>query len=167
MSYFIIIRGPLGCGKTTIMKRLANILKADYISIDKVLEKHKLDKIDKKRNYIHAHNFIKANKMVLAETKKKLSKGKIVIFDGCFYHKEQIEHLIENLHYDNYIFTLKAPLELCIERDSKRKKFYGKSSAKTVYKLVSKLDYGISIDATKNLDEIIKDILLHLPKVIK
>jgi shikimate kinase len=34
MEYFVIIRGPLGVGKTTIAKRLAKQLNAKYISID-------------------------------------------------------------------------------------------------------------------------------------
>ena len=46
MSYFIIIRGPLGIGKSTIAKALAEILKAEYIAIDKVLEENGLDRKD-------------------------------------------------------------------------------------------------------------------------
>ena len=68
-----------------------------YVPIDLILEKHGLDKIDENAGCIPAENFIKANEIVLPEIKEKLSKGKTVIFDACFYHKEPIKHLIQNL----------------------------------------------------------------------
>jgi len=163
MSYFIIIRGPLGSGKTTLAKKLAKELKAVYIPIDSILEKHRLDKV-KTEKWIPLKNFIKANKIILPEAKKLLKNNKIVIFDACFYHKEQIKDLIKNLPYKNYIFTLKAPLEVCIKRDSKRSKNLGKAATKAVHKLVSRFDYGINIDITKPLNKAIKEVLSYLPK---
>ena len=163
MSYFIIIRGPLGSGKTTLAKKLAKELKAVYIPIDSILEKHRLDKV-KTEKWIPLKNFIKANKIILPEAKKLLKNNKIVIFDACFYHKEQIKDLIKNLPYKNYIFTRKAPLEVCIKRDSKRSKNLGKAATKAVHKLVSRFDYGINIDITKPLNKAIKEVLSYLPK---
>ena len=43
MSYYIIIRGALGIGKSTIARKLSRILNAGYISIDKVLEETSQD----------------------------------------------------------------------------------------------------------------------------
>jgi len=43
MEYCIIIRGPAGVGKTTIAKKLAKYLNADYASIDKIMKENKLD----------------------------------------------------------------------------------------------------------------------------
>jgi len=163
MSYYIIIRGHLGCGKTTIAKKLARILNAKHISIDKLLDKHKLTK-DREEGYISQKSFIKANEVGIAKANKLLSKDISVIFDGNFYWKSQIEHLVNNLKFKHYIFTLIAPLELCIERDSKRKHMHGKDAAKVVYKKVMEFDYGTKIDATKSINEIIKDITSKLPK---
>jgi predicted kinase len=164
MAYFIIIRGPLGCGKSTIAKRLAKILKAEYVSIDKVLEEHRLDKVSPDAECIPAENFIKANEIILPKARENLSAGKIVVFDACFYHKEPIEHLIKKLKYANFVFTLKAPVEVCIERDKKRQKTHGKEAAMAVHKLVSRFDYGTVIDITKTEDEAVKDIISCLPK---
>ena len=163
MSYFILIRGPLGCGKTTIAKKLARELKASYISIDQVLEKHGLDKIPPKEPSIPLKNFLNANKLVLPQARTDLEKGKIVIFDACFYNKEVIEDLIENLKYSHYIFTLKAPIELCIERDKGRKRVYGEDAARAVHKMVSRFDYGIVIDVSDTLEKSVKEILKYLP----
>ena len=164
MSYFIIIRGPLGIGKSTIAQKLTNFLDAEYMPIDLVLEKQGLDKVDPKAECIPAENFIKANEIVLSKVKEKLKRGKIVIFDACFYHKEPIEHFIQNLSYPHYVFTLKAPLEVCIERDSKRDKTHGELAARAVHKLVSRFDYGVIIDTNRKTEKgIIKEILSHLP----
>ena len=164
MSYFIIIRGPLGSGKSTISRKLAGILDAELIGMDKVLAKHGLDKMPPDAPCISAENFIKANDIVLPNAKRKLQNGKIVIFDACFYHKEVIDHLLKNLPYDHYAFTLKAPVELCVKRDSKRAKKHGKNAAHAVHSLVSRFDHGHVIDVDKTLEETIKDIMTFLPK---
>lgn len=69
MVYFIIIRGPLGIGKSTIAQKLAKPLDAQYISVDKVLEEHNLDKV-KDEKWIPAENFIKAQEIILPKVKK-------------------------------------------------------------------------------------------------
>ena len=53
MSYFIILRGPLGSGNSTIAEKLAETLGGDHIEIDKTLE-------------------VKANELILPEVKRKL-----------------------------------------------------------------------------------------------
>ncbi len=98
MSYFIIIRGPLGSGKTIIARKLAEVLRAEYISIDEILEKHGLDKVAPREECIPAANFIKANTLVLPKAIKYLQKRKVVIFDACFYHQEQIKILYKTFH---------------------------------------------------------------------
>lgn len=163
-SYFIIIRGPLGCGKSTIAEKLSKVLNAEHISIDKVFEEHGLDKTDSEAECIPSENFIKANEIILPDAKNKLQNGRVVIFDACFYHKEPIEDLIQKLSFPHFIFTLKAPVEVCIDRDSKRDKVYGEDAARAVHTLVSRLDCGVVINATKPLDKIIEEILSYLPK---
>ena len=162
MAYFIIIRGPLGIGKTTIAKALAKILNAEYISIDKVLEENNLDRED--NNFV-PEDFIKANEIILPKVKEGLAKGKIVIFDGCFYFKEQIEHLKKNIPKKGFVFNLKAQIETCVDRDSKRDGVYGEKAAREVHELVSKFDYGTNIDTNnKTKNEVVKEILSYLPK---
>src|SRR3989339_239746 len=163
MNYYIIIRGPLGSGKSTISEKLASIFNAKYFGLDEVLEKNRLDKMPPDAPCISAENFIKANNIVIPEAKELLSHGKIVIFDACFYHKEVIEHLIQNLPFEQYVFTLKAPVELCIKRDSERTKHHGEGAAYAVHSLVSQFDYGTIIDVNKSLDDTIQDILSYLP----
>ncbi|MEK6910941.1 MAG: AAA family ATPase [Nanoarchaeota archaeon] len=165
MSYYIIIRGPLGIGKTTISKLLSKQLKAKYFSMDKILSDNNLDKRGKEP-CIPVRNFIKANNIILPEIKKALKNKKIVILDGCFYHKEQISHLEKSLKFKQIVFDLKAPVEVCINRDSKRSKVYGQGAAHAVYNLVSRFNYGIVIDTNrKNKNQVVKEILNRLPKI--
>jgi shikimate kinase len=157
MTFYVIIRGPLGIGKSTISLALAKKLNATYISFDKVLEENGLDKID---DDFTPEDFIKANEIVLPKIKKDLARGKVVILDGCFYFKEQINHLEENLPGKFYAFDLKASLDSCIKRDSKRKRVYGEEAARAVYNLVAKFDCGFPINTEgKTAEETIKEIL--------
>lgn len=163
MNYYIIIRGPLGSGKSTISEKLAHVLDAEHVHMDEVLEKHGLDKMPPDAPCISAENFIKANEIVLPEVKKLLAGGKTIIFDACFYHKEVIEHLVQNLQMPHYIFTLKAPLEFCVKRDRERSKTHGEGAAWAVHSLVSRFDYGNIVDVTESLEDAVKDILSYLP----
>lgn len=164
MSYYIIIRGPLGSGKSTIAEKFALILDAKHVCMDEVLQKYDLDKIPEEEPFIPVENFIKANEIIFTEIKKFLSLGRIVIVDGCFYHKEAIEQFVENIFFNHYIFTLKAPVEICVKRDSERKKTYGEGAVSAVYSLVSRFDYGININATGSIEDTIKKIVSYLPK---
>ncbi len=160
--YFIVIRGPLGIGKTTVAKRLAAKLKGEYISIDKILEKNKLDKVT--GSHIPLKNFLRANEIILPKASKLLEK-KVVVFDGNFYLKKQLQHLLRGLKSKHYVFTLRAPLTTCIERDSKRERIYGKGATKAVYNLVEKFDYGTVIETYgKKSNSVVKEILNKLPK---
>ncbi len=143
--YYIIIRGPAGAGKSAGAKRLAKSLKGYYVSFDKIMRKHRLDKIE--RGHIKASDFMKANEIAAAMAMKKLGRGQVVVFDGCFYHRSQLENLIRKLRCRHFVFSLKAPLEKCIENDSKRKgkSRIGPSEIRNVHKLASRFDHGTKI----------------------
>lgn len=152
-------------GKSSVARRLASLLSGKYVSIDTILEKHNLDKIDEKEGCIPVKNFLKAMEMELPKIMSGLAKGKVFVIDGNFYHKEQIERLIRKLDAPHYVFTLKASLEVCLERDRKREKAYGEISVKRVYDLVSRFDIGTVIDTKhKDLEQVVNDILSYLPQ---
>ena len=165
MSYVILIRGPLGSGKTTISKKLAQILHAKYIPIDNVLHKLRLDKVPPKAECIPAKNFIQAEKTLIQKITEELKRGKVVIIDACFYHKEAITFFLKNLPSPQYVFTLKAPVEICIKRDKERTKTHGEDAARAVHYLVSKFNYGKIIDVSKGgADKAVKEIFGSLQK---
>ncbi len=119
MSYYVVIRGPLGVGKSTVANRLAKEIGADRILIDRIL-------------------------------------------DGNFYWKSQIEDLIGQLDYRHYVFTLKAPLSVCVDRDSRRATPHGSQAAREVYAKSTKFDYGIGLDATRPIETVVREIVSHL-----
>jgi shikimate kinase len=163
MKYFVIIRGPAGVGKSTISHSLTEKLKADCVSFDKVMSDHGLDNVE--GDCIQLYNFVKADDIVIPEVLDKI-KTQIVVFDGCFYHLGQIEDLIKRIPGKSYAFNLKASVEECIVRDTKRTGIdgMGDQRVKDVYKLVSKFDYGIDIETGgKMVEEITREILSYLP----
>lgn len=163
MSFYIIIRGPLGCGKSTLAKRLSKILNAKYFAVDRVLDEHNLTD-DKEKGYISQRSFKKANEIIALEAKKKLQKGIPVVFDGNFYWKSQIDDLIKRLNFSHQVFTLTAPLNVCIDRDRQRGKKHGEDATRAVYKKSTEFDYGTVIDINRLLNDCVRDILSYLPK---
>ena len=79
-------------------------------------------------------------------------------YDIDYFNKELARGI------EQYVFTLKAPVELCIKRDSERTKYHGEGAAYAVHSLVSQFDYGTIIDVNKSLDDTIQDILSYLPR---
>jgi predicted kinase len=161
MSFYIIIRGPLGCGKSTIAKALAKRLNAKYISVDKTLKRYGLEN-DWEDGYISQKSFKLANDIIVSGALKALESGKPAIFDGNFYWKSQIKDLVKKINFQHQVFTLKAPLLVCIARDNNRKKPHGKDAAYAVHKKSTEFDEGISIDVNKPLNECVKEILSYL-----
>ncbi len=163
MSYYIVLNGLLGSGKSTNSKKLAQVLGAKYIAMDDVLTENNLDR-DSDLAMVPADRFIKALDIIMPYARQTLQKGQIVVFDGCFYHQETIDYLTNKLNFPNYVFTLKVPMDVCIEWDKGRKKTLGEDVAIAVYKLVSSNEFGIMIDAKDSLEETHKKIMSHLQK---
>ena len=163
MPPYIVIRGPLGVGKTTIAKILARQLNGLYISIDDVLDEHNLDVIEDGEPCIPAENFVTAQTLVLPEVRTALDAGRPVIFDGNVYHREQLDHLAEALPTEGIVLTLNAPLPVCIARDAGRAEPYGEGAAAAVHWLVSRVDAGIPIETEGlTLEETLTAIHTHL-----
>ncbi len=159
--YYIIIRGPLGIGKSTISEKLSKKLNAKYVAYDRILDENNIEEWED--GYVSIRSFLKANEIASKKAKKLLDKGKAVIFDGNFYFKEQIEDLINKLDFPHYVFTLKAPLKVCITRDSKRKKIHGKDATEEVYRKSTSFKYGEIIDTNnKSVEEVINEIMERL-----
>jgi tRNA uridine 5-carbamoylmethylation protein Kti12 len=157
MGSLIIIRGPLGIGKTTIAKNLAKLLKARYFSVDEILSKNNLDYINEEIGCIPENNFLKVNKIIFSKIK---SSNKSIIVDGNFYYQNQIKDLINKIPLKSFAFTLIAPIEVCILRDSQRSNSYGQAAVVAVYNLVSRFDYGQIINTSSlTIEETIKTIL--------
>lgn len=162
-SYSIIIRGPAGVGKTTIGKMLAKQLKTSYISVDKILKKHKLDYFPGE-SCVPEKNCIRSNELMIPKVLDVFREGKPIVIEGCFYHKSQIENLLNAFPNKSIVFTLKAEISELIARDKTRKGI-GEESIRAVHKLSSQFDYGIIIDTNnKNKIQIIKEIISFLPK---
>lgn len=158
MFGFIVIRGAIGVGKTTIAKELETRLNGKYISIDEILDEHKLE--DWEGGFISKGSFLKANEIAAGEAIKFLRGGHKVIFDGNFYWKEAILDLERRLiGYKGIVLTLIAPSEICIERESRRETNFGEEDTRKVYEKSNEFHYGTEIDARNAPDRITNDIL--------
>jgi len=109
IKQLIIIRGPLGVGKSTVSKILAKNIHAEYISVDKFLKDHSVE------------NTLNTNKIISNIVK---NRNNSFVIDGCFYYQEQIDDLKKKLKDPLTIFTLISSVEICIKRDLKRKRIF-------------------------------------------
>ena len=160
MSYFVIIRGPLGVGKSTVTKILAQKLNAKYFSVDQILAENKLDVVDEKIGCIPEENFLKVNQIIIQDI---LKNNQSVVIDGNFYYQNQIENLIQNIPFKSFVFTLTAPVKICIQRDSARPSPHGKWAAIAVHSLVSKFNFGEVVDVSNlTVDQSVEKIFSKL-----
>jgi len=155
---YIIIRGPLAVGKSSVAQMLASEIGAEYISIDQIIDDYELDK-EKEDGYISQNSFLKVNELVVPLAKKFVEGGRAVVFDGNFYWKSVIEDLISKIGDDCRVFTLKAPVEVCIERDKERGETHGEAAARVVHSKVSQFDYGEVVETGgKTAEDVVKEI---------
>ena len=160
-AFFVIIRGPLGVGKTTVARRLARKLGGEHVLIDQILEDHALE--EWKDGYISVGSFLRANQVAAVRAGPVLSRGVPVVFDGNFYWERQIQDLIGRLDHPHFVFTLHAPLATCIARDARRAVSYGAEAARDVCDKSSQFDWGVRVDAARTIDGTVGEILAQLP----
>lgn len=154
----IIIRGPLGVGKSTIARKLVERLNYKYISLDQVIDDNKL--VPPGVEGVPLESFLEANNLLLQYTEQSEEP---LLIDGCFYHQEQLDDLVAKLGGAVTIFTLTCSVEACIERDSKREKVYGEDAARFVYMMTNNVKAGVEIDTTDlSADETIAVIMREL-----
>lgn len=152
MSFFVIVRGPLGVGKTAVSKGLSTTLGAHYLSIDQILDDHGL--WDRGR----LSEFLAANEIAARLARPWITKGRPVVFDGNFYWKTQIRDLTRRLASPHFIFTLVAPLRRCIERDGRRETSHGPEAARQVYAKAMAFEYGVRVNAECPVTEVVREI---------
>ncbi|MEI7718318.1 MAG: hypothetical protein WCI72_00495 [archaeon] len=141
----VIIRGPVGVGKTAISNILTKKINAKYFSLDKLLKKEKLDRFDPKEGCVPAANFLMLQEQILPEIQKHLERQDVIV-SGSFYHGSQLEFFQKNIHSNMLLITMKATLETCIKRNSKEEIRLGENMVRAIYNLVSRFDVGTIID---------------------
>jgi predicted kinase len=161
MVFYVVIRGPLGVGKSTVSSGLALALGAEQVSIDRILDEKGLEEWE--GGYISQKSFLRANAIAVETARAFLRRGTPVIVDGNFYWKSQIEDLLIQLDFQHFVFTLKAPLSVCIARDGQREPPHGKDAAREVYAKSTEFDYGVTVDATTSVETVVGEIIAKLP----
>lgn len=155
MSFYVVLRGPLGAGKTTVARALAHALRGEALPIDPILERWEWDGGSESL-------FLRVNRVAAESSLSILKRGVPVVLDGNFYWRSVIEDLGRRLPFPHAVFTLKVPLEVCVERDRGRELSYGKESTGEVFEKLSRFEYGIPIDATQPIPHVVREVERHL-----
>ena len=160
VAYYVIVRGPLGAGKTTISDELAGRIAASHIAIDEILEKYGLERWD--ADCISEGSFLEANVIAAAQAMPDLQRGVPVVIDGNFYWKSAVEDLLRRLPFPHLVLTLKVPLSVCVSRDAMRAPPHGAEAAEEVYAKATSFEYGIPLDATGSVGKVVGAALTEL-----
>lgn len=156
MKKLLVIRGPLGVGKTTVSKILSQKLNREYLSVDSILDDNHL--VEPNTDGIPLESYLKANEIIF-DTAARSANSFVV--DGCFYYKEQIDDLLNKFDNDAEFITLTSTVDACIERDSKRPKVYGEDAARFVHMITTKIQAGHTIDNTGLTPEQTVEIIME------
>ena len=163
MAYYVIVRGPLGAGKTTVSDRLARQIDASRIAIDQILEEYDLERWDE--GCISEGSFLEANAIAARQALGDLRRGVPVVLDGNFYWKSAVEDLLRRLPFPHVVFTLHAPLSVCLDRDAMRTPPHGAEATREVYSKTTSFDYGTPLDASGSVDQVVEAALRELQRV--
>ncbi len=164
MVFYVVIRGPLGIGKSTVSERLAKVIGAEYVSVDRILDEPGVEEWDDEVGHYSERCFLRTSELAADRARTFLERGTPVIFDGNFYWRSQIEDLVVRLGSPHHVFTLKAPLDLCVERDSQRDPSHGREATESVYAKSTEFDWGVGIDATQPVESVVREIASYLPR---
>ncbi|HEY6238736.1 MAG TPA: ATP-binding protein [Thermoplasmata archaeon] len=161
-GYAVLIRGPIGVGKSTVSEALAQQIGGSWISIDRILDERGIERW--KGGFVSEASFLRANTFAIAQASDSLARGRPAVFDGNFYWRSAVEDLDRRVGHPLHVFTLKAPLEVCLERNRGRSPPQADEGTRKVYAKATGFDVGVSIDATRPLAETVAAIRSHLPR---
>ena len=162
MSFYVVIRGPLGAGKSVVSHRLAEAIRASYISVDVILEAENLEQWDEDKGCISEESFLRANRFIGTRAQASLHGGIPAVIDGNFYWRSAIEDLLFRLPFPHLVVTLRAPLSVCIARDARRDPSHGREATRQVYARTTSFEYGTTVDATVAIGSVVSSILKEL-----
>ncbi len=157
MSYFLVVRGPLGAGKTTVARALAAAIGAEVVAIDDILDREAWDGGSEEL-------FLRANVIAAEEARPALERGVPVVFDGNFYWQRALDDLARRLPFPHTTFTLDVPIDVCRERDRRRPHSYGEEGVRAVYAKCARVRRsGVRVDGRAEVDRIVAAIRARLP----
>jgi hypothetical protein len=73
-----------------------------------------------------------------------------------------VNDLVRRLRLPHVVFTLRVPLATCVARDRARSTSYGANATREVFAKTTAFDYGVAIDASGSIDDVMRVVLREL-----
>ena len=168
--FCLVVRGPLGAGKTTVAHAVARRLGAHVVSVDDILEKHHLEIWDTRRDRVALASFLRANAIIARTVRSELGAGRSVVVEGNFYWREAVADLRRRVGRSVRILRLDAPLATCLNRDRGRPapesgttpqagQRMGPTAVRKVFRYTRAVRVGRSIDARGSVERVVERVL--------
>lgn len=158
-NFVVIIRGPIGVGKSTISELLERkLFNTVHVDVDKI--KHKLGGRPSKSRTLRAHQIARQRVRSLIKQKKNPVIEEIFRWDDYSAMKK----LIKNKNYNIVKVYLKASLDVLIRRDQTRTvKHKGYKMVKEFYKKIRPVDEDLNLDTSKmNKQSVVRHIIQQI-----
>lgn len=101
----------------------------------------------------------------MVEARSLTGRETPVIVDGSFYYRSQFDGLVHRMDLSHAVFTLKAPLSVCIERDRQRPGSLAEDRARKVFAKVAEVEYGVVVDTRKLVREVVRELVGYLRRL--
>ena len=138
MKDYILIRGPIGVGKTAVGSLLSDRLKNDgYNNFLLSLDKFRNENVGKEVTYL---NKKRAIELVVPKINDLISYNCIPIVEDVLYEQDMLFYLINNIEGNSLRIKLMAPFDICIKRDCSRKFPRGKVRVEVTWQMLQKDD---------------------------
>ncbi len=153
----LILMGVSGAGKTTIGKKLASVLKWEFIEADEFHEENSIRKMAR-GVALHDADRLPWLERLCHQMKQKTQNGRNLIV-ACSALKSSYRNILQRVDDQVYFIYLQGDYNLILNRLQKRKNHFMKADLlSSQYEALEEPEEALVVDASLHADQIINII---------
>jgi carbohydrate kinase (thermoresistant glucokinase family) len=154
----IVVMGVSGCGKTTVGGALAEKLRLPFFDADDFHPPANIEKMSSGTPLVDSDRYPWLKRLA-SEIRGWEEKGGAVL--ACSALKEEYREILSSVPNMTWVY-LQADFDIILNRMKNRKHFMDPALLQSQFETLEVPSYGLHINAEKELDEIISEIINKL-----